>query len=330
MKKFAILNYNEVAKRKVNNYETAFTIEPLERGFANTIGNAVRRVLLSSITGVAPFAVKIQNVQHEFETLPGVEEDVVKLILNLKKARFVYNRELISEGDVVRVTLKSDKGQITAGDLQTPSGLDVVNPNLPIAKVTKAGALKLEMFITTGRGYVSFEENKQVIKMLSNKIESKIQLGSLIAIDSDFSPVERVSFEVTELNTSFAIVQERLVLNVKTDGSVEAKEALAQAANILMSHLEVMAQVSNLERETVFMSHEEIQKKPVNKTIPISQLELSVRSFNSLKRAGYNTLEDLASLTAKELSDIRNLGKKSEQEIIAKLEEFGINLEDGE
>ncbi|WP_128008852.1 hypothetical protein [Mycoplasma sp. ATU-Cv-508] len=173
MKKFAILNYNEVAKRKVNNYETAFTIEPLERGFANTIGNAVRRVLLSSITGVAPFAVKIQNVQHEFETLPGVEEDVVKLILNLKKARFVYNRELISQGDVVRVTLKSDKGQITAGDLQTPSGLDVVNPNLPIAKVTKAGALKLEMFITTVAVTFLLRKTSKLLKCSLTKLSPK-------------------------------------------------------------------------------------------------------------------------------------------------------------
>lgn len=328
MQKFQMLNYNEVIKKKINDYETSFIIQPLERGFANTMGNAIRRVLLSSISGVAPFAVKIKGAQHEFQTLPGVKEDVVKLILNLKKVRFFYNRELFQSKDVIKLTLKSEKNKVYAKDFELPVGLEVVNPDEYIATLSKNGSIKLELFLTAGRGFNSFEDNKEFVKTISSKIESKIEIGSLIAIDSDFSPVEKVSFEVIELNTSSAVIQEKLIINIKTDKSVEAKDVLSEGAQILKEHLDVIANVSNLDKQDIFVNQEEVKKRPVNKSIPLSQLELSVRSFNSLKRAGYNTLEDIADLSIPQLSEIRNLGKKSEEEIIEKLSQFGVTLQE--
>ncbi len=330
MQKFQILNYNEVIKKKINNYETSFTIHPLERGFANTLGNSVRRILLSSITSIAPFAIKIKGAQHEFQTLPGVKEDVVKLILNIKKIRFFYNRELFKDEDVVKIVLKTDKSKIYAKDFEIPTGLEIVNLEEYVATLAKNSTINLELFLTSGRGFVSFEENKDFIKTVSGKIDSKIELGTLIAIDSDFSPVQNVSFDVVELNTSSAIIQEKLIINVKTDKSVDAKDALAEAAQILKAHFDVMANVSNLDKQEIFMNQEEVRKKPPTKVIPLSQLDLSVRSFNSLKRASFNTLEEVSALTIKELHEIRNLGKKSAEEILEKLEEFGIILQEGE
>lgn len=330
MQKFQILNYNEVIKKKISDYETSFIVQPLERGIANTLGNSIRRILLSSITGIAPFAVKIKGAQHEFQTLGGVKEDVVKLILNLKKMRFFYNRELFNDEDIIKVTLKSDKGKIYAKDCELPTGLEIVNPEEYIATLTKSGSIVLELFLTSGRGFNSFEENKDFIKTVANKIDSKIELGTLIAIDSDFSPVKSVSFDVVELNTSSAIIQEKLIISVKTDKSVDAKDAIAEASQILMAHFEIMSQVSNLDKQDIFMNQEEVRKKPISKVVPLTQLDLSVRSYNSLKRAGFNTLEEVSTLTIKELGEIRNLGKKSEEEIIAKLGEFGITLLEGE
>lgn len=330
MQKFQLLNYSEVTKRKINNYETSFTVQPLERGFANTLGNSIRRVLLSSISGVAPFAVKIQGAKHEFQTVAGIKDDVVQLILNLKKIHFFYNRELFKDDEIIKISLKSDKNNVYAKDLELPAGLEIVNPEELITTLPKNGEIKLELFLRAGRGYTSFEENKEFIKTVSNKINSKIELGVLIAMDSDFSPVQNVSFEIVELNTSSAIIQERLIINVKTNKSVDAKDAMAQGAQILKAHFDVIANVSNLDKQEVFVSQEEILTKPSRKTIMLSQLDLSVRSFNSLKRAGYNTLDDVLTLTIKELGEIRNLGKKSEEEILEKLEEFGVTLQEGE
>lgn len=330
MTKFAKLNYSELETKKVNDYESSFVLQPLERGFANTLGNAVRRVLLSSVSGVAPFAVKVAGVDHEFQTISGVSEDAVQLILNLKNVRFVFNRELFQEGEVVKVTLKAKKGEVLAEDFTLPAGVEIVNPSEYIATTAKADALNLELFLTTGRGFSSFEDNKEVVKKLAPKINSTISGATLIAMDSDFSPVVNVSYESVELNSSAAIIEEKLTLNVKTDGSVEAKDAVAQAAGILLNHLQVLADVSNIGKETVFEQAAKTEEKQVSKSIAISSLELSVRSYNCLKRAGYETLDDLSELTLKELAAIKNLGKKSVDEIVEKLNEHGITLEEGE
>ncbi len=330
MKKFTKLKYSEVETKKVSEFETSFSISPLERGFGNTLGNVVRRTLLSSISGVASFAVKIEGVSHEFQTMPGVTEDVVQLVLNLKKIRFVFNTEIFADDQVVRISLKAPKGEVTAKDFSLSSGVEIVNIEEYIATTSKAGALELELFIMAGRGFKSFEENKTTVKQFASKIESKITGGSLIAMDSDFSPVVNVSYDSKELNSSAAIIEEKLTLNVKTDGSVQAKDAVAQAAHILISHLDVLANVSNITKEEIFTEHIVAEKQVSSAIIPLAQLDLSVRSSNCLKRAGFETLEQLSKITKKELEQIKNLGKKSVEEIIEKLLENGITLEEGE
>ena len=330
MEKFSKLSYKEVETKKVNINETSFILKPLERGFANTLGNAVRRTLLSSISGVAPFAIKIAGAEHEFQTLSGVSEDVVQLILNLKTLKFEYNKEIFKDNEVIKVSLNASAGEITGKDLILPAGVKVVDPDHYIATTAKAKALDLEIFLISGRGFISYEENKLTIEKRANQIESSLKSGKLIAIDSDFSPVERVSYEAVELNSSSAIIQEKLTINVKTDGSVTAADAIAQAAQILSAHLGIIADVSNLEPEVVFQDVFEEDKKPSSKPISITSLDLSVRSYNCLKRAQIETLDDLSKLTKKELSNIKNLGARSINEIIEKLAENDIALEEGE
>lgn len=330
MQKFNKLKYNEVEVMKKNEFESSFVLKPLERGFANTLGNALRRVMLSSITSVAPFAVKIEGADHEFQTLTGVSEDVVSLILNLKTLKFVYNSEVFQDGEVVKVSLKSPKGEVRAKDLTLPAGVQVVNPDHYIGTASKDGAIELEIFLISGRGFKSYEENKAVVKELTTQIESKIKKGSLIAIDSDFSPIDKVSYEAVELNSSSAIIQEKLTITVKTDGTVEAKDVIAQGAQILSAHLGMLADVSNLEKDDIFEEFLESDKKPSSQPVSITSLDLSVRSYNCLKRAQLETVEDLAKLTKRELKEIKNLGAKSVEEIITKLIEIEVILKDGE
>jgi len=329
MQKFTKINYKEVKAKKVSATETAFEVFPLERGFANTYGNAIRRTLLSSITGVAPFAVKINGASHEFQILPGVIEDVVNIILNLKQVSFIYNPEVFADNEIIKVTLKSDKGKVHASDFILPAGVEISNPDQFIATSSKAGDLDLELFLISGRGFVSFEENKSVIKKNLSKLETSITNGQFIAMDSDFSPIVNVSYESVEMNSASAVIEEKLIINVKTNGTVDAKDAIAQAAHILIAHLEVLADVSNLEREEIFSEARETSDEGAIAFLKIDSLELSVRSYNCLKRAGFETLEDLTKLSYKELSQIKNLGKKSVDEIVEKLSEHDIHLEAG-
>ena len=330
MEKFAKLNYTEIQTKKVNDFKSSFAVAPLERGFANTLGNAVRRVLLSSVSGVAPFAIKAADVDHEFQTIAGVKEDAVRLVLNLKKVRFIYNPEVFTDGEVVKVSLKESGKTVTAGDLILPPGVEIVNKDAVIATVAKTGMLELELFLTSGRGFVSFSDNKDNIKSLSTKMVTNIKTGTIIAIDSDYSPVVNVSYESVELNTSAATIQERLTLNVETDGSVEAKDAIAQAAHILLSHLEILGNVSNIQKDEIFQEVILEAKETSSEAVQVSSLDLSVRSYNCLKRAGFVTLEDLSKITMDELINIKNLGKKSVDEIVAKLTEYEITLKGGE
>ena len=329
MQKFTKINYKEVKTKKISENETAFEVFPLERGFANTYGNAIRRILLSSITSVAPFAVKINGASHEFQTLPGVTEDVVNIILNLKQVSFIYNPEVFEDNEIIKISLKSPKGKVTAADFTLPSGVQIANPEQEIATATKSGDLELELYLTSGRGFISFEENKTVIKKNLSKLETSITKGQFIAMDSDFSPVVNVSYESLEMNSASAVIEEKLILNVKTNGTVEAKDAVAQAAHILIAHLEILADVSNLDREEIFAETAEASDDAAIAQLKIDSLELSVRSYNCLKRAGFETLEDLSKLSYRELTQIKNLGKKSVEEIIEKLSEHDIHLEAG-
>ncbi len=330
MEKFIKLSYSEIKTNKISANETSFSIKPLERGFANTLGNALRRVLLSSISGIAPFATKISGVSHEFQTIPNVEEDAVQLILNLKQLKFIYNSDLVKDGEIYTIKLNAPKGEVTVSDLILPAGIEVADKGQVIAHTQKAGALELELFVKSGRGFVSFEKNKDFIKVNQTSIDTKLKSGTMIAIDSDFSPVKQVSYEIKDLNSSAPIIQEELALTIKTDNSVEAKAALSQAAHILISHLDVMKNMSNLDAEEVFEETKVVEESSKSLSLSISSLDLSVRSYNSLKRAGYNKLSDLSNLTLSELENIKNLGKKSVTEIIEKLEQHGITFTEGD
>ncbi|MDI4567582.1 MAG: DNA-directed RNA polymerase subunit alpha [Mycoplasma sp.] len=330
MKKFAMIKYSEVLKNKVDDYNTSFVIKPLERGFAHTLGNSLRRALLSSIPSVASFAIKIFGIEHEFQTIPGVEEDVVRLILNVKKIRFFYDPNLIQENEIIKIELNSSNGEIRAKDLIAPEGIKIVNKDLYIATANKKDALKFELFIISGRGFVSFEDNKNFVKTVSNKINSTLTSGALIAIDSNFSPIVNVSFEVRELNTASAIIEEELKINIITDKSITAIDAFVNASKILLAHFQILSNLDYLEPEEMFAKEVNSVDNQDNENTPINQLELSVRSYNSLKRAGYNTLEELKTITIKELGEIKNLGQKSKEEIIKKLAEYNITLEDGD
>ncbi len=329
MEKFIKLSYSEVKSKVVSENQTTFSVQPLERGFANTLGNAMRRVILSSTTGLAAFGVKVSGVSHEFQTIKDIQEDAVQLILNLKDIKFIYDSSQIQDDDLLTISLKSGKGEVTAGDLVLPLGIEVVDKTQHIATASKAGALELELFVRPGRGFISFNQNKDFVKSAQTQLQSKLT-GSIIAIDSDFSPVSKVSYETKELNSSSPTIQEELLLSVETNGSVEPKDIVSQAANILMSHFAIMKDVSNLEDEEVFEEAKKVEESSKSLSLTISSLDLSVRSYNSLKRSGYNKVADLSNLTLSELENIKNLGKKSVTEIIEKLEAHGITFAEGD
>lgn len=326
MEKFEKLVYSEIETKKISENETSFSLKPLERGFANTLGNAVRRVILSSVSGVAPFAVKVEGIDHEFQAVTGVKEDAVQLILNLKDIRFKYNPEVFTDGEVVKVSLENGNGEVTSKDLTLPAGVELVSGDMPIAQVAKTGKLNLEIFLIAGRGFKSFEENKETIKTLSTQMNTSISTGQFIAVDSDFSPVVNVAYTSEELNSSSAEIQEQLTLKVKTDGSIEAKTAIAQAAHILMSHLEVLSNVDNIQKDEIFQAAKVEVKETPSEAISISTLDISVRSYNCLKRSNIETLDQLAEMTYSELENIQNLGKKSLEEILSVLNEHNIKL----
>ncbi|MGZ9413225.1 DNA-directed RNA polymerase subunit alpha [Mycoplasma sp. 480] len=335
MQKMAKVNYKEEKENKHSDYFTSFVLEPLERGFANTLGTALRRTILSSVSSVAPFAIRIEKVDHEFQAIDNVEEDVVTLLNNLKKVKFIYNKEVFIDKKPVRVSFNYDKfteKNIFAKDIQLPAGVTIVNPDQQIATLSKANALKFEMFLLSGRGFVSFEDNKKNILEYGSELESNLKSGTILAVDSDFSPVTNVQYKFSELNSASNIIQEKLEFNVKTDGTVEAKEVIAQAAKILIAHLKIVSNTENLEiNEKDYFEEEKVKEEtPKDKSIDINDLSLTVRSLNALRRAGFRTVADLEKIDEEELNNVKNLGKKSVQEIIEKLAERGISLKKGD
>ncbi|MGZ9428935.1 DNA-directed RNA polymerase subunit alpha [Mycoplasma sp. 1012] len=335
MQKMAKVNYKEEKENKHSDYFTSFVLEPLERGFANTLGTALRRTILSSVSSVAPFAIRIEKVNHEFQAIDNVEEDVVTLLNNLKKVKFIYNKEVFIDKKPVRVSFNYDKfteKNIFAKDIQLPAGVTIVNPDQQIATLSKANALKFEMFLLSGRGFVSFEDNKKNILEYGSELESNLKSGTILAVDSDFSPVTNVQYKFSELNSASNIIQEKLEFNVKTDGTVEAKEVIAQAAKILIAHLKIVSNTENLEiNEKDYFEEEKVKEEtPKDKSIDINDLSLTVRSLNALRRAGFRTVADLEKIDEEELNNVKNLGKKSVQEIIEKLAERGISLKKGD
>ncbi|WP_036452881.1 DNA-directed RNA polymerase subunit alpha [Mycoplasma buteonis] len=331
MKQLVYLEKPEI--KQVGEYETTFVLQGLERGYGNTLGVALRRVLLSSITSLAPFAVRIEGVEHEFQTIKDVVEDVPSLIMNLRKVRFIYNPDMISDNDIIKVSLSSDeKGRINSRylEVKNAAGIEVIDHNLHIAEVMTENALKLEMFLRPGRGFMSFEENKAFLSKKEAELESDIKKGKFIAVDSNFSPIEKVFYNVTELNSSSAKIEEQLEFTIKTDGTVKAKDAIKTASQILIGHLQIIGDVDQMSKIELFEEETKELETKDEDDIDITQLNLSVRSLNALKRIKKTKLSQIAAMKYEELEQTKNLGKKSIQEIVEKLEEHGYELKEGD
>ena len=293
-----------------NNY-AKFVCEPLERGYGVTIGNSLRRILLSSLTGCAITSVKIDGVLHEFTTIPDVVEDVSDIILNLKMVRLKLDK---NEEKVLRIDIQGP-ADVKAGDIVTDGTVEVLNPDLHIATVEKGGHLVMEMTAEMGRGYNSAEKNKKPEQALN-----------VLPIDSIFTPVKKVNYQVESTRVGQMIDYDKLVIDVWTDGSLKPYEALSLAAKVMTEHLELFIDLSEMAKNTQIMVEKEESKKEKVLEMSIEDLELSVRSFNCLKRAGISTVEDLTSKTISDMMKVRNLGKKSLDEVTNKLHALGLDF----
>ena len=289
-----------------------FIVEPLERGYGTTLGNSLRRVLLSSLPGYAITSVKIDNVLHEFSTLPGVKEDVTEIVLNLK------NVILKIHGDGPKTVYIECSGEceITAGNIKTDSEVEILNPELHIASLDKDAHLNMELTVDRGRGYVPAERNKQQMQPV---------IG-VIAVDSIYTPVLKVNYTVENTRVGQITDYDKLTLEVWTNGTISAKEAVSLGAKILNEHLNLFVDLSDEAYDAEIMVVKDDNGKEKVLEMTIEELDLSVRSFNCLKRAGINTVEDLINKSEEDMMKVRNLGRKSLDEVVAKLESLGFDL----
>lgn len=288
-----------------------FVCEPLERGYGVTIGNSLRRILLSSLPGSAITSVKIEGVVHEFSTIPNVVEDVPEIIINLKNVRL---KTFDSEEKIIRINFKGE-GEVTAGDIIVDSSVEILNPDLHIATVSEGGSLNMEMTVDRGRGYNSAAKNKKTNQDIS-----------VLPIDSIYTPVKKVNYSVENTRVGQMVDFDKLIIEVWTDGSLKADEALSLAAKVMTGHLEIFIDLSEATKNTQVMIEKEESKKEKVLEMSIEDLELSVRSFNCLKRAGISTVEDLANKTEDDMMKVRNLGKKSLDEVTHKLRSLGLDF----
>ena len=295
---------------ETNNY-AKFVCEPLERGYGVTIGNSLRRILLSSLPGCAITSVKIDGALHEFSTIPNIVEDVPEIIVNLKSVRLKFTE---NEEKVLRIDYKGE-GEVTAADIITDGTVEILNPELHIATVSEGGYLKIEMTADRGRGYNSAEKNKKPNQDIS-----------VLPIDSIYTPVKKVNYQVENTRVGQMVDYDKLIIEVWTDGSLKADEALSLAAKVMTGHLELFIDLSEATKNTQVMIEKEESKKEKVLEMAIEELELSVRSFNCLKRAGISTVEDLTNKSESEMLKVRNLGKKSFDEVTAKLHSLGLNF----
>ena len=288
-----------------------FVVEPLEAGFGITIGNSLRRVLLSSLPGAAVSFINIRGVEHEFDTIPGVLEDVPEIVLNIKSIVL----KMTEDEPVKLIIEKKGKGEIKASDIELQPHVSVINPDQHIATLNEDADFYLEMMVEKGRGYEPSELKKDEIT----------EIG-IIPMDSNFTPVEKVNWKVENTRVGQRTDYDRLILEVTTDGSMKADEATSLAAKILTEHLELFIGLKEHVSEINLMVEKEEDQKEKVLEMTVEELDLSVRSFNCLKRAGINSVEELTSKTESEMMKVRNLGRKSLQEVTEKLEELGLGL----
>ena len=303
-----------IVSEEVTDRRGVFEIEPLDRGFGHTFGNSLRRVLLSSLEGAAVTSVKIEGVAHEFTTIEGVREDVIDIILNLK----VLVCRLHGESPEIEVRLdKKGAGAVTAADIQTPADLEILNPELQIAELSGKGHLEMALTIGRGRGYVPADQNR-----------APDQAIGVIPADAMFSPVKRVAYEVEAARVGQRTDYDKLMLDVTTDGSVDPKDAVAQAAELLIRQLAIFTDLDAMESlaEAPVEEEAEFPQARGMENFPIEELELGVRSYNCLKRVGIETIGDLVSKSDAELAAIPNFGKKSIEEVAETLAAHGLTL----
>ena len=298
-----------------SNFYGRFELEPLERGFGTTIGNALRRVMLSSLPGSAISSIKIDGVLHEFQTIEGVYEDVTTIILNLKGVVFKNHS---NEPKVVRINT-SKEGEITAGDIEHDADIEVINKDKVIATLSKGASLNMEMTVSNGRGYVRSEDNKKI---------HDIKKAGVIAIDSLYSPIERVSYEVANARVGQDESYDKLILDVWTNGSIKPEEAIALASRILIEHFTILTDLSSIADVSGMMIEKTEDPKVKALETSIEDLDFSVRAYNCLKRAGIHTLQDLVNKSESDMMKIRNLGKKSLKEVLDKIRDMGLVLRD--
>lgn len=304
----------DIIKPKITTQEVkdnfgSFVVEPLERGFGHTLGNTIRRVLISSLPGAAATWIRIDGITHEFTTVKGAREDITDIILNIKQIVFKMDGE---EPQIVKLEAKGLK-DVKAGDLKLPAGVEVVNKDHHIVSLNEKGKINIEMQVEKGRGYISADKNK--------KIQQPV---GIIPIDSLFSPAIKVTYRVENTRVGQRTDYDKLVLEAQTNGSISPDEAVGMAAKIVSEHMQLFTESLTLDDVSVFAADQGIKDKSLS--VPIEQIDLTVRSYNCLKRHAINTLEDLVKCTEGDLMNIRNFGSKSIDEVKSKLEELGLSF----
>ena len=310
MQKFEKANFNIANYAETDNYGK-FVIEPLERGFGTTLGNSLRRVLLSSLPGSAVYAIKVQGAIHEFSAVDGVVEDVTSIILNLKKLVF----DVDSDESATMIIDVEGPATVTGADIQCPSEVTMISNDMEIAHVAQGAHLYMELYAKKDRGYVSADQNKKEINTIG-----------IIPTDSIYSPVEKVSYAVEPTRVGESAKYDQLTLEIETNGALKPYEAISLAAKILVEHLNMFVELTDMAVNMEVMS--EAQSDTTNKVLDmtIEELDLSVRSYNCLKRAGIQTVQDLAAKSEDDMIKVRNLGKKSLKEVKEKLVELGLGF----
>lgn len=301
----------ECLKLDNDNMYAKFVCEPLERGYGITLGNSLRRILLSSLPGAAITSIKVDGIQHEFSTIPGIVEDVVEIILNLKNVRL---KIFDNEEKQLRIDFDGE-GEITAGNIVGDANVEILNPDLHIATVAEGGSLHMELTANRGRGYNPSVKNKKADQPLG-----------VIAIDSIYTPVKKVNFYVENTRVGHITDFDKLTIELWTDGSLLPDEALSLAAKVMNEHLALFIDLSEATKNTEIMVEKEESKKEKVLETTIEELDLSVRSYNCLKRAGIINVEDLTNKTEEEMMKVRNLGRKSLEEVTNKLHSLGLDF----
>ncbi len=309
----------EIAEISEDKRYGRFVVEPLERGYGTTLGNSLRRIMLSSLPGAAVSQIKIDGVLHEFSSIPGVKEDVTEIIMNIKNIA-IRNNSSSNEAKTAILEFEGE-GVVTAADIRVDQDIEILNPETKIATLNGGSNSKLymELTITKGRGYVGADKNKN----------DELPIG-VIAVDSIYTPIERVNMTVQNTRVGQVTDYDKLTLDVYTNGTLGPDEAVSLAAKVLSEHLAQFINLSDSAREVSVMIDKEPEGKEKALDMNIDELELSVRSYNCLKRAGINTVAELINKTPDEMMKVRNLGRKSLEEVLAKLKELGLQLNEGE